>query len=170
MSSSYYIGTFKDNIINRPIEITGITQNCIEDILEYCGISVYEDFNYFNSDRNLLFYKTTKENRDIIPNPFIDDDFYKEEIGYNEFPVVCNGKILENGNSYHMSKVDITLPNYKNFRKTELTMELVDNVLKDYSGWINNRDEQFFNEINKIYKIITMWIENNELIYWWRYI
>lgn len=171
MSSMYYIGTFKDNTVNKPIEITGITETCIENILKHCGIDVYEDFHYFTDNKwNLLFYKMIKENRCMVEyNDFIDDDFYKDEVDFEEFPINCNGKVLDSGNSYHIKSENIFVPNYSNFKKMNLTMELLDSILKDYSGWQNNKDMWFFEEINKVYKIIAKWIEDNQLIYWWKY-
>lgn len=173
MSSMYYIGTIKNNIVNIPIDISGITQNCIEDILKYCNIDIYEDFNYFSSEafNNLLFYKIKKENLESISeNNFLDEDYFKEEVEYSEYPVSCNDDIIKNGSLYYLNKRNLIKPNYKNFKDIDLTINLLDYILKDYSGWTNNRDKDFFERIKEHFQTITKWIKDNETIYWWKYI
>lgn len=168
MSSMYYIGTIKGDIINKPIETSGTVANCVEELLKYCNIDIYHDFNYFRDDNAwLLFYKLTKEDRELINIPFIDDTGCKTEIDYEEFPVVCDGKVLDNGNSYHLNRVKPI--DYSDFKcLNTLNYDILDKMLKDKSFWKNNKKSDFFvKEIIDIYETISEWILNNKNIYWW---
>lgn len=153
------------------MKFRGTTASCVEKLLNYCKIDVVIDFNYFNDDSALLlFYKLAKEDREIINTPFVDDTDCKEAIKYKEFPVVCDGKTLKDGSSYHLNELKPI--NYNNFHIiNNLNYEKLDKILKDTSAWRSNKISEFFiDEIISIYKIVSKWIKNKENIYWWQYL
>lgn len=174
MSSLYYIGTLKNNIINKPLDMSGVRATCLMKTLEYCGIDIYYDFNYFSSDEgkyNMLFYKILEEDIEIMKiDKFTDEDYYKDEIDYNEFPVLCDNISVKNGYIYYLINKNITIPQYEKFNFINLTINVLDEILKDYSGWKSNRSEWFYEELKLSYETIAEWINNNEFIYWWKYL
>lgn len=171
VSSMYYIGIITGNIVYKPIEISGATERCVEKLLDYSGIDIYSNFNYFNDDNaRLLFYKLTKEDRELINISFVNSDDCKTKIEYNEFPIICDDKILKNENSYHLNTLKSI--NYNNFHIiNNLSYGDLDKILKNISAWQSNKSLEFFvDEIVFIYKIISKWILNEENIYWWQYL
>lgn len=174
MSYMYYIGTIKGNIINKPeIIINGFQEKYIDKLLNYCNIDTAKNFNYFSDNPAwLLFYKLTKEDREIINTPFVDDSNCKTPIEYEEFPIICDGKIMENGNSYHLNRVKaIDYSKFKYLHNIDIT--LLNNIFKDDIDWNEKKKFNYFSEdvkeIINIYKVVSKWILNNEVIYWWQY-
>lgn len=171
MSSMYYIGTFKNNIVNKPTNITGTESKCLTDILDYCGIDRYYDFHSFSNEvGNLLFYKVEPKYKHLMKKDKYES-IYKSEIEFDEFPVFVNKKYEESKTSYHIVKEDIMIPNYSKFNKINIEDDrLLNSILKDNSAWKSNcKNNDFIDDIKRIYSIICKWIESNDMIYWWQY-
>ena len=171
MSSMYRIGIIKGNTVYKPKEVSGTTASCISKILEESDIDIYNNFNYFNDDSlNPLFYKLTKEDREIIDTPFVDDTGVCSEIEDYEFPLYCDGQILKNGDSYHIQKLKSI--NYHSFHIIkDLSYKNLDKILNNIQSWQSNKKSDFFiKEIRSMYRIISEWILNEENIYWWQYL